>query len=98
MRQLQSMLGLLNFATGCVVHGRAFLHWLYDLTTNVQCPELYVRLNKEAKADLAALEAFMDGFNWKRTFLSDDWFVSDTLQLYTDAASTKGFAAVFGTQ
>ena len=55
-----------------------------------------VRLNKEVRADLAAGEAFMDGFNGKRLFLSDDWLVSDTLQLYTDAASTKGFGAVFG--
>ena len=96
LRQLQSLLGLLNFATGCVVPGSAFLRRLYDLTVNVQCPDFFVRLNKEARADLIAWELFMDGFNGKRMFLSDDWLVSDALQLYTDA--TKGFAAVFGTQ
>ena len=37
----------------------------------------------------------MDGFNWKHIFLSDDFMASDALQLYTDAATTKGFADVF---
>ena len=40
----------------------------------------------------------MDGFNGKRMFLSEDWTASDALRLYTDAASTKGFVAVFGNQ
>ena len=40
----------------------------------------------------------MDSSNGKRMFLSDDWLVSDTLQLYTDAASAKGFASLFGTK
>ena len=40
----------------------------------------------------------MDGFNVKRMFLSDDWLVSDALQLYTDVTSTKGFSAVVETQ
>ena len=29
-------------------------------------------------------------------FLHDKWTASDTLKLYTDSASTKGFGAVFG--
>ena len=40
----------------------------------------------------------MDGFNEKCKFLSEDSTASDTLRLYADAASTKGFSAVFGMQ
>lgn len=40
----------------------------------------------------------MAGFNGKRVLLADDWVASDAFCLYTDAASTKGFAAVFGDQ
>ena len=98
LRQLQSLLGLLNFATGCIVPGRAFLRRLYDLTINIQSLDFFVRINKEARADLAAWELFMDGINGKRMFLSDDWTVSDALCLYTDAASTQGFAGVFGSK
>ena len=41
---------------------------------------------------------FKDGFNGKGMFLSDDWLAFYALQLYTDAASTKGFSAALGTQ
>ena len=98
LKELQSLLGLLNFATGCVVPGRAFLRRLYDLTINVSNPNHFIRLNNEARADLAAWEIFMSGFNGKHVLLSGDWVASDILRLYTDAASTKGFAAVFGCQ
>ena len=77
LSKLQSLLGLLNFATGCVVPGRTFLRRLYDLTINVHCPEFYVRLTKEARADLAAWELFMQCFNGKRMFLSEGWLASD---------------------
>ncbi|MEW8547651.1 MAG: reverse transcriptase domain-containing protein, partial [Candidatus Thiodiazotropha sp.] len=96
LRELQSLLGLLNFATGCVVPGRAFLRRLFDLTINVSHPNFYIKLNRKAKADLAAWELFMSGFNGKHVLLNDDWVPSDNLCLYTDAASTKGFAGVFG--
>ena len=98
LRELQSLLGLLNFATGCVVPGRTFLRRLYDLTINVSNPTFFVTLNNEARADLAAWELFMSGFNGKHVLLSDDWVASDVLLLYTDAAASKGFAAVLGNQ
>lgn len=68
LRELQSLLGLLNFATGCVVPGRAFLRRLYDLTINVSNLTFYIRLNRESKADLAAWKLFMAGFNGIRVF------------------------------
>ena len=37
----------------------------------------------------------MDGFNWKHIFLTDDFMASDSVQFYTDAATTKGFADAF---
>ena len=43
----------------------------------------FVRLNKEARADLAAWELFMDGCNGKRMFLSEDWTAFDALRLYS---------------
>ena len=83
---------------GCAVPGKAFLRRLYNLTINVQCPDFLLQLSEQAKADSATWELFMDGFNGKRILFSEDWWVSDTQQLNTNAASPKGFAAVFGTQ
>ena len=39
---------------------------------------------------------FLDEFNGKSFFLEDTWETSHTLELYTDAAGSVGFGAVFG--
>lgn len=98
LKTLQSLIGLLNFACICVVPGRTFLRRLYDLTMGVLCPNYFIRLNNEARADLYMWYNFMLKFNGRCMFLNDAWLPSDVLKLYTDAASTVGFAAVFGSQ
>lgn len=96
LQELQSLIGLLNFATQCVVPGRTFLRRLYDLTIGVSCPNFYVRLNRGARADLSMWDSFMQSFNGRCMFLNDNWISSESLKLGTDASSTIGFAAVFG--
>ena len=54
LRQLQLVIGLLNFACSVIVPGRAFLRRLIDLTIGLTKPYHHVRFNKEARADLAA--------------------------------------------
>ena len=41
-------------------------------------------------------QTFLSGFNGRPFFLSDDWYDSHQLQLYTDASGTLGFGAIFG--
>ena len=53
-------------------------------------------LNKEAKQDIGMWLQFLDRFNGKAFFLSDRWETSPTLELYTDAAASKGYGAIFG--
>ena len=64
LREMQSLIGLLNFACSVVVPGRAFLRRLIDLTKGVKRPFHRVSLNKEARADLAAWELFLDSLQW----------------------------------
>ena len=96
LRELQSLLGLLNYATGCIVPGRTFLRRLYDLTIGIACPHYKILLTNDARADLAAWLLFMQSFNGRCMFLYDDWTPWDMVRLYTDAASTIGCAGVFG--
>ena len=96
LRELQSLLGLLNFAVSVVAPGRAFLRRLYDLTIGISRPYFKIRLNTAARADLEAWHLFMRSFNGKSMFLNDKWISSDTLKLQTDAATSTGYAAVFG--
>ncbi|XP_050390001.1 uncharacterized protein LOC126808959 isoform X3 [Patella vulgata] len=98
LKQLQSLLGLLNFVTLVVVPGRTFLRRLYDLTIGVAKPYYKVRLNNSAKADIRIWHQFMQGFNGRCMFMSDAWLASDYLKLFTDAASSKGYAAVLNSK
>ena len=44
LRELQSLIGLLNFACSVIVPGRAFLHRLIDLTVGHSKPHHFIRL------------------------------------------------------
>lgn len=81
--ELQSLIGLLNFACSVVTPGRPFLRRLIDLTIGLSAPHHRRRLNKEAKADLHAWSVFIEHFNGKSVFLPDQWITSDIfIQIY----------------
>ncbi len=96
LRDLQSLLGLLNFACRVIVPGRAFMQRLYKLTAGVVNPRHHVTLNQEARRDLAAWKLFLDFFNGKSMLLDYKWVSAPVLNLATDSAGSLGFAAIFG--
>lgn len=96
LKELQSLIGLLNFTCSVILPGRAFLRRLIDLTIGLQRPYHRVRLNKDVKADLQVWMQFLAGFNGRAFFLDDLWVTSTSLELFTDAAGSKGYGAVFG--
>ena len=65
LKELQSLIGLLNFACCVVVPGRAFLRRLIDLTRGVRKPTHHVRLTKESKYDLQVWLNFLRSYNGK---------------------------------
>lgn len=98
LRELQSLIGLLNFACSVVVPGRAFLRRLINLTIGVKRPHHYIRLTQQTKKDLQIWECFLESFNGRSLFLQEDWSSSHSLRLYTDAAQSSGFGILFGDQ
>ena len=98
LRDLQSLIGLLNYACLVVVPGRAFLRRLIDLTCGISCPSHYIRLNREVRADLHMWSHFINNYNGKSVILGDTWLSSDKALLFTDASGSLGFAAVLGTE
>lgn len=68
LRELQSLIGLLNLTCLVVVPGRAFLGRLIDLTKGVRKPHHRVRLSKGAKLDLAIWHRFLENFNGRSFF------------------------------
>lgn len=96
LRELQSLIGLLNFACCVVVPGRAFLRRLINLTKGVSKPHFRIRLNSQSRLDLSAWCEFIDNFNGKSMFIDEVWQNSHKLNLFTDAAGKLGYGAVFG--
>ena len=96
LNELQSLIGLLNFACSVIIPDRAFLRLLIDLTTGVKAAHHRVRITSKVKDDLNVWLTFLQNFNEKSFFLDDNWTNSDKLQLYTDSEGSLGFRAVLG--
>ncbi len=96
LQELQSLIGLLNFATSVITPGIAFLRRLYDLTHGVKSPHHLIRLGSESKADLRVWLTFLASFNGVYLFRNENWENSVKLKLFTDAAGSIGFGAIFG--
>lgn len=96
LRDLQSLVGLLNFTCSVIVPGRAFLRRLIDLTKGIRSPRHFIRITRECKYDIQVWLSFLYQYNGKSFFLPDRWLTSTKLQLYTDAAGSLGYGAVFG--
>ncbi|KAM4045411.1 LOW QUALITY PROTEIN: uncharacterized protein ACNLHF_009243 [Anomaloglossus baeobatrachus] len=95
LRDLQSLLGKLNFACRILPMGRVFSRRLAQATAGVSHPLHFIRLKVEHKADLRVWSRFLQLYNgrslWLREVVS-----SDELVLYTDVAGSSGFGAYFG--
>ena len=91
LKEIQSFIGILNFACAVVVPGRAFLHRLIDLTLGLKSPHHFVRLNQEVRSDLGVWQTFLASFNGRLFILDKTWYSSDKLNLFTDAAGGGGF-------
>ena len=92
LRELQSLIGQLNFCCSVVTPGRVFLLRLIDLTAGITRPHHHIRFNTEAKNDIRMWLQFLDNFNGLAFFLIERWDTSSTLKLYTDAAAQRGTA------
>ena len=98
LKQLQSIIGLLNFACQVVTPGRAFLRRLIDRTCNIHSKYHFVRIRHEDKADLKMWLNFLKEFNGACIFQHVGWTTSPDLHLYTDACKTIGFGAILGSR
>lgn len=73
LREMQSLIGLLNFACCIVLPGRTFLRRLSDLTRGVIQPHHHIKLSKESRLDIQAWFHFFQHFNGKNQFLKQIW-------------------------
>ena len=98
VKDMQSLIGVLNFACSVIMPGRAFLRRLIQLTLQVSENQEFITISKECKDDMALWLVFLDNHNGKTMFLDEKFISSHALHLYTDAAQSKGFAGIYKTQ
>ena len=96
LKELLSLVGLLNFACSVIRPARALLRRNFS----IGMAELhhFVKIDKEAQLDISVWLGFLTSFNGKSLFLFEEKVTSDSLQLYTDAAAFLGYGACFQTK
>ena len=98
LHSLQSTLGLLNFACRVVKPGRAFLRRLIALTIGIQQPHHHIKVTAPAKQDIKMWLHFLHHYNGISLLVEQRWLSSPHLQLFSDAAASKGFGVTLGPQ
>ncbi|KAL9975581.1 hypothetical protein ACROYT_G012757 [Oculina patagonica] len=87
-RELQSLVGKLNFAARVVFGGRTFLRRMIDTVNHMRRPHHHARIKSQMRADLEWWTEFLSVFNGK-TFFVDSEPVS-TEEFSTDACPIGG--------
>lgn len=89
LRELQVLLGHLNFACKMVAPGPAFLCWICAAMKGVSCPYHWIRLSLGMRQDLKVWLDFLDNFN-RMAFWWDELCLEAELQFELEAAGPRG--------
>ena len=71
LKELQSLIGTLQFACRVVVPGRAFLQRIISLTKGISNSRWHIKLNTEFRKDVSMWLSFLDHWNGVSFFLGD---------------------------
>lgn len=93
LRELQSLIGKLQFACRIIPMGRVFCRRLAMLTAGVSSPSHFIRLTADVREDLSIWSVFLEQFNGRAIMLEPA--TNADLELYTDASGSQGFGAYF---
>ena len=100
LRDLQSLIGSLNFVCRAIKPGRPFIRRLIDATRGVSKPNFRIRVTREMKSDLNMWLVFFDQFNGISVFNDKLWVSNAHIQLFTDSLGKRrnGFGTCLGNQ
>ena len=95
LRQVQSVVGMLNFSCTVIEPARAFSRRLIDLTKGMSIPYHHLKITRQCKEDLKVWKEFLINYNRKTFFLDYKFISSPALDLYTDSCTSIGFGGYF---
>ena len=86
LKELQSLVGLLNFCARAIPSVRTFNRRLYDAMRGVCRPEHLIRVSVEMKEDILMWLSFIERVNGSFSFVKNIWLSNREITLYTDSA------------
>lgn len=95
-KQLQHLIGVLQFAIKVVPQGRPFVRRLIDLLSVTKESYHHIRLNKESWSDLAWWKTYVNAWNGI-SFLQLTHQLVPSVNVFTDASGSFGRGAIWGT-
>ena len=91
LKEMQSLIGSLNFACRAIAPGRPFCRRLINSIRGLTKPYHHLRITKEIKADLNIWQTFLKDHNGISLFHNTQWVSNDELHLFSDSAGGEGF-------
>ena len=100
LKEMQSLLGSLNFVCRAVAPGRPFCRRLINSTCGVTKSYHHIKIKSGMRKDLSMWLKFLSDFNGISMFNDSFWSFNTDICLHTDssAATGHGFGAMFGSQ
>ena len=95
LRELQSLIGTLQFACRVISPGRAFLQRIIQLTKGHTHPGQVIFLNNDFRKDVVTWQLFLSHWNGVSLFLPPYSEPSPQIHLFTDASGAIGYGAFF---
>ena len=97
LKQMQSLIGSLNFACRAIIPGRPFCRRLINAICGLTQPHHRLRITLGMQEDLKLWRTFFDEYNGISVFHERFWVSSDELELFTDSAGNPnlGFGTYF---
>ena len=86
LKEMQSLIGVLNFACRAIVPGRPFIRRLINQTKGLNKPFHHLHITRSMKEDMSMWLTFFDRFNGVSVFHDRFWVSSEDVQLFTDAS------------
>lgn len=91
LKELQSVIGTLQFAFRMVAPDRHFLQRIISLTKGITNSCWDIKLNEEFCKVISTWLTFLTHWNGFSRFLGGDVLSSNDLQLFTDASGSHGY-------
>ncbi|XP_069590448.1 uncharacterized protein [Ranitomeya imitator] len=94
LREVQSLLGKLNFACRIMPMGRVFCRRLSLATIGIRAPNHFIRLRRDLKDDLKVWEFFLESYNGKSLWIAPV-VSAEFLGILIGSADESGFSLFF---